>query len=106
MSGLLPEGFAALEPYVARWSGETAAARAHLRDSASFAEAEAFYTAAQPLVEPALAYLDANPLANNLPSPVTHGGVRRHEQGPNQTGIQIRRLDDLLRFYASRGHGQ
>jgi len=65
VSGLLPEGFAALQSYVARWSGETAAARAHLRDSASFAEAEAFYTAAQPLVEPALAYLDAKPLANH-----------------------------------------
>ena len=64
MSGLLPEGFAELEPFAAHWAGETAAARAHLRDSASFAEAEAFYAAAQPLIEPALARLDAKPLAD------------------------------------------
>lgn len=64
MNELLPEGFAALEPFVTRWVGETAAARAQLRDSASITEAEAFYAAAQPLVESALASLDAKPLAN------------------------------------------
>jgi hypothetical protein len=63
MSGLLPEGFAALEPFAAHWAGETAAARARLRDNASAAEAAMFYATAQPLVEPALAYLDAQPLA-------------------------------------------
>lgn len=62
---MLPRGFAALEPFAAHWAGETATARAHLRDSASFAEAEAFYAAARPLVEPALAHLDAEPLANH-----------------------------------------
>jgi hypothetical protein len=65
MSGLLPEGFAELEPFAAHWAGETASARAHLRDSASFAEAEAFYAAAQPLVEPGLACLDAKALKDH-----------------------------------------
>jgi hypothetical protein len=65
MSAMLPEGFAALEPFAAHWAGETAAARAHLRDSASFVELEAFYAAARPLAEPALAYLDAQPLADH-----------------------------------------
>lgn len=65
MSSLLPEGFAALEPFAAHWSGDTAAARANLRDIASATEAAAFYAAAQPLVEPALTYLDAQPLATH-----------------------------------------
>lgn len=65
MSELLPEGFEALEPFVTRWVGETAAARAQLRDAASTTEAEAFYAAAQPLVEAALASLDAKPLVNH-----------------------------------------
>lgn len=65
MSNLLPEGFSALEHFVARWAGETTATRAYLRDSASFTEAAAFYAAAQPLVESALARLDAKPLANH-----------------------------------------
>ena len=65
MNGLLPDGFAALEPFAERWAGDTAAVRAHLRDSASFADAGAFYATAQPLVESALARLDAKPLANH-----------------------------------------
>ena len=70
MSGLLPEGFAALEPFAAHWAGNTAAARALLRDSASATEAAEFYAAVQPLLEPALAYLDAQPLA-------THNGAQQ-----------------------------
>jgi hypothetical protein len=62
MSNLLPEGFAELEPFVARWALETTAARANLRGSVPFADAEAFYLVAQPLVEPALGRLDAKPL--------------------------------------------
>jgi len=71
MSSLLPDGFAALEPFVERWAGDTAAMRAHLRDSASFAEAAAFYAAARPLVESALTRLDAKPIAHH------DGGERR-----------------------------
>jgi hypothetical protein len=65
VSGLLPDGFSALEPFAERWAGETAAVRAHLRDSASFADASAFYAAAQPLVQTALARLDATPLLDH-----------------------------------------
>ena len=65
MSGLLPEGFAALESFASYWAGDTAAARAQLRDNSSATEAAEFYAAAQPLVEPALVYLDAQPLATH-----------------------------------------
>lgn len=65
MSQALPGQFAALEPFVAQWAQESAAARAQMRDAASPEEAQAFYAAAQPLLEPALAYLDAKPLAEH-----------------------------------------
>ena len=35
-----------------------------------------------------------------------HRRVRRHEQGPEAPRLQLRRLDDLLRLHASRGHGE
>ena len=63
--GRLPQGFTALEAFAGRWSGDTAAVRAHLRDAASLEDAVAFYEAAQPLVEAALARLDAKPLADH-----------------------------------------
>jgi hypothetical protein len=59
---LLPPGFAALEPFAETLAGATAAERAHLRDTISRADAQAFYDAARPLVEQALDYLDATPL--------------------------------------------
>jgi hypothetical protein len=65
MSDLLPEGFAALEPFAAHWAGETADARAHIRDSASATDAATFYAAVQPIVDSALTYLDAQPLATH-----------------------------------------
>jgi hypothetical protein len=65
VSRLLPDGFAALEPFTERWAGDSAVIRAHLRDSASPEDAAAFYAAAQPLIESALARLDAKPLADH-----------------------------------------
>ena len=61
--GELPDGFAALEPFVKQWALETAGQRADMRGAASEAERQAFYAAASTLVEPALAALDARPLA-------------------------------------------
>jgi hypothetical protein len=65
MRAQFPEEFAALADFVPFWAGQTAFARAHLRDSAAPAAALAFYNAVQPFVEPALAFLDRKPLAEH-----------------------------------------
>jgi hypothetical protein len=59
----LPEGFAALEPFVDLWAIEGTAARAFLRGTAGEVERSAFFAAAQPLLGAALDRLDATPLA-------------------------------------------
>ncbi len=59
----LPDGFAALEPFVDEWAVATSAARAARRDDTTAAEQEAFYNAAREFLEPALTLLDAKPLA-------------------------------------------
>ena len=59
----LPEGFAALEPLVDDWAIATSAARAARRDDSSAKEQEVFYRAAREFLDPALALLDAKPLA-------------------------------------------
>lgn len=64
MSGLLPEGFEALEPFAGHWAGETAAERAHLRAAYPVAERDAFHAACAPLLEAGLASLDARPLTD------------------------------------------
>jgi hypothetical protein len=61
-SSLLPEGFAALEPFVDRWALRTTAERDRRRSDSSFEELEAFFGVAQPLLESALAYLDKFPV--------------------------------------------
>ncbi len=35
-----------------------------------------------------------------------HLRVRRHEQGPQETRLQLRGLNHLLRLHAGRGHGE
>lgn len=59
---LLPAGFAALEPFLGRWDGETGMARMEVRSTASMAEIRAFYDVAIDHAEAALAYLDRFPL--------------------------------------------
>jgi hypothetical protein len=58
----LPAGFEALEPFVADWAIKGAGKRADRRLDSSEAERVAFFEAAKPLLEPALAYLDQKPL--------------------------------------------
>jgi hypothetical protein len=58
----LPEGFAALEPFVDDWAIATSAARAARRDDTSAAEQEGFYNAAREFLDPALTLLDGKPL--------------------------------------------
>lgn len=58
----MPDGFAALEPFVDDWAIAGSAARAARRDDSSAAERDAFYAAAAGLLDPALALLDGKPL--------------------------------------------
>lgn len=65
MTGLLPKGFEALEPFVATWALDTANARANQRGAAPPSDRAAFYAAARDLLVPALDYLDTVPLADH-----------------------------------------
>jgi hypothetical protein len=58
---ILPEGFAALEPFVERWAISGTANRAVLRGNSSAEERQALYAAAMPLAGAALDYLDSRP---------------------------------------------
>ena len=60
----LPEGFAALEPYVAKWAVSGTVARAARRGDSTAEEREAFYAAGKDLLDQALAYLDTKPLGS------------------------------------------
>ena len=62
MTGLLPPGYEALEPFVADWAIADMAGRARRRDDSSAAERQAFYDAVQGLVTDVLAELDSKPL--------------------------------------------
>jgi hypothetical protein len=62
---MLPPGFAALEPFAAKWSGCSTAERAALRAAHPDVERDAFHAACAPLLEPGLAYLDTKPLATH-----------------------------------------
>src|SRR5256885_934970 len=48
----------------------------------------------------------AEPLEDDQASPGHQPRVRRHEQGPAQPRLQLRRLDDLLRLHAGGGAGE
>jgi hypothetical protein len=57
MSDLLPEGFAALEPFVADWVLPDSLARMARRQASAMPDIRAFYDAILPLAEAALAHL-------------------------------------------------
>jgi hypothetical protein len=59
---LLPAGFEALAPFVKVWAADTAAERAHCRDSSDETSRLAFYNAIKDRVPEALSYLDAKSL--------------------------------------------
>ena len=59
----LPAGFAAGEPYVARWAATTTAERARRRSESTPDERQAFFDAAAPRLQDAMTYLDAKSLA-------------------------------------------
>lgn len=62
---VLPAGFAALEPYVARFALPSSAERAAIRGETSAEERQAFYDAILPLLPAALDLLDAKSLAEH-----------------------------------------
>jgi hypothetical protein len=59
---ILPTGFEALQEFVEFWAQDSAAKRAHCRDSSTEQQREAFYQAASDLAPKALELLDAKPL--------------------------------------------
>jgi hypothetical protein len=65
---LLPAGFGDLEPFVSRWAVDGTARRAALRSASTVAEREAFFAAAGPRLDDALASLDAKAFAAYSPA--------------------------------------
>ena len=61
---VLPEGYEALEPFVATYAVDNAGRRAEMRGEAPSEVRDAFYAAAQPLLAPALDYLDTKQFAD------------------------------------------
>lgn len=59
---LLPEAYAQLEPFAARWSLPTTAQRTMARSTSTADERQAFYDALSPLAAGLLDALDAKPL--------------------------------------------
>lgn len=91
---VLPDGFAALEPFVAGWAIAGTANRAARRSASSAEEREAFFTAASPLLDPALSYLDSRALGvlspaerrlMNLMLSLAHVALAVEIQGPDET---------------------
>lgn len=89
----LPEGFAALEPFVARWSVAGSGNRALLRTNSEAAEREAFFNAASPLLDAMLTHLDKqdlNALSSedtrlmNLTLTLAHIALAVEIQGPDE----------------------
>lgn len=62
MTAQLPQGFEALEPFVHRWAIRTTRERDKARGESTFEDLKAYYDVAQPLLSPALAYLDTFPV--------------------------------------------
>lgn len=71
MTAMLPEQFAALEPYAPTWCLPTEAERWNQRLASSMAEIVEFYDAAFPRFEEAVTYCDKYPL-DDLPADVTN----------------------------------
>lgn len=64
-SEILPAGFEVLQPFVERWAAPTCLERDRRRGSSTEEERRTFFDTAAPLLERALAHLDAKPLAEH-----------------------------------------
>ena len=105
MSTTLPQAFAELEPFVARWAAGTSAARAAVRDQAGPEECARFFTVGFPRVEEALDYLDAKGFAGfdeadqrlmTLMLGLVHAGLAADVQGPDEPRHSLTRSDMKL----------
>ena len=94
MSNILPLGFEALEPFVARFALSGTAERAAKRGESTPEERQAFYDAAKDLVGPALDQLDKLPLDQldekqkrllNMALAFAHIALAIEIQGPDET---------------------
>ncbi|MFM5906941.1 MAG: hypothetical protein ACKOPO_05055 [Novosphingobium sp.] len=90
---LLPETYAALEPFAEGWSLPTAAERATRRSRSTLEERQAFYDAVSPLAAQILDELDVKPLAEldaseqrllNLVLAYGHVALAIEIQGPDE----------------------
>jgi hypothetical protein len=90
----LPEAFAALEPFAERWVLDSTAERAARRSASTAEEREAFFAAASPMLDAALAHLDPRPLNELCPVDLclmklmlalAHVALAVEIQGPDET---------------------
>lgn len=93
MAALLPEGYEALEPFVADWAIEGSQARTEARGNSTPKARKAFFDAASPLVGAGLDYLDRKPLGDldererrllNLFLSLAHVGMAVDVHGPDE----------------------
>lgn len=96
----LPVGFESLEPFVAVWAADSAAARDGLRSHQSAEARQAFYDAMNPLLIPALDRLDSVSLADHssheknlmlLTLSYAHVALAVEVMGPDETKHAINR---------------
>lgn len=96
----LPAGFEALEPFVATWAADSAAARDGLRTHQSPEARQAFYSAMNPLLISALDRLDSVPLPSHSASETTlmhltlsyaHVALAVEVQGPDEAKHAVNR---------------
>ncbi|TCM20597.1 hypothetical protein EDF56_102258 [Novosphingobium sp. PhB165] len=108
MSAQLPSGFEALEPFVATWALATTAERAAMRSASSPEQRAAFFAAAAPLLDSALAALDGRAMADLAPQErrlmdlmysLAHVALAVEIQGPDE--IKSAPLRDRLHITRS-----
>lgn len=96
----LPTGFETLEPFVAIWAADSAAARDNLRTQQSPAARQSFYDAMTPLLLAALERLDSVSLAEHdgdeknlmlLTLSYAHVALAVEVMGPDETKHAINR---------------
>lgn len=93
MAGLLPQGYEALEPFVAQWAIAGSQARTEARSNSTPEARQAFFDAASPLLAQGLDMLDAKPLGGlneaekrllDLFLSLAHVGMAVEVHGPDE----------------------
>jgi hypothetical protein len=93
MAALLPQGYEALEPFVAQWAIEGSQARTQARTDSTPEQRQAFFDVASPLLAGGLEELDRKPLKElddaekrlmNLFLSLAHVGMAVEVHGPDE----------------------